>query len=75
MTVRWAVRNGGIYPHLYPKRKHTCCLKIARIIFFCLDAYSENEPNGKTQSPSDLYNFVTLNWDGVCDGGGGSFII
>lgn len=65
-------------PTRYPKHKHTCCLKTARIIFSVssqLDAPSEIGPSGKTQSPSDLSNFVTLNWDEACDGGGGSFII
>lgn len=65
-------------PHLHLKHKHTRGLKIARIVFSVssqLDAPSEIGPSGKTQSPSDLSNFVTLHWDEVCDGGGGSFII
>lgn len=78
MLVRWVVRNRRKCPHFYTKHKHTCCLKTARIIFpvsSLLDAHSEIGPSGKTQSPSDLSNFVTLNWDEACDGGGGSFII
>ena len=58
--------------------QYTCSLKITRNVFPfspLLDAHSEIGPSGKTQSPSDLSSFVTLNWDGVCAGGGGDFII
>lgn len=70
--------NGKIRPHPHCKNKYTCSLKITRSVFSfspLLDAHSEIGPSGKTQSPSDLSSFVTLNWDGVCAGGGGDFII
>lgn len=79
MLVRWVVEDWQNGPPPPPQTQtHQRGLKIARIIFSVssqLDAPSEIGPSGKTQSPSDLSNFVTLHWDEVCDGGGGSFII